>query len=239
MGTAHDPCCSSQTSTLIDLTTGERTAVANTPVASGLPAVASDGAVLFDQRNNDIYPRFGIWKQGSITPITTSNGVPVAISDDGRVVLLSSYSLFTNLLGVKDLSTGRETMFYQQLDDAEWAVFMGMSTNGSRILYRRMPEYAQDGRAYIYDLSSGKSLPILLAADELVSDGTLSASGEFAVVATTTGRLLRVNLADGAVTTLIPATPYVPNLFGLVPVASFICGVRSPVLLTVGLGKSR
>ena len=90
-----------------------------------------------------------VWEAGLNNAYNNKQWSSRCHHDDGRVVLLSSYSLFTNLLGVKDLSTGRETMFYQQLDDAEWAVFMGMSINGSRILYRCMPEYAQDGRAYI------------------------------------------------------------------------------------------
>ena len=58
------PCCSSQTSTLIDLSTGERTPVPSPAFGSVLTSVASDGTVLVEQRDKDNYQTFGLWKQG-------------------------------------------------------------------------------------------------------------------------------------------------------------------------------
>lgn len=220
------PCCERQTSTLIDLSTAERTSVPNPASEARFSSIASDGTILVEQRDKDNYPTYGLWKQGTLTPITTTQVAPVAISDDAHVALLSwpqiqPGGVFTESMGVKDLDTGRKTMFFEQRDHTEWAAFMGMSSKGSRILYRRMPEYARDGSAYIYDVAAGTSQPIALAAGELVSDGTLSAAGDFAVVATTNGRLVKVNFADNAIATLIPATPYVQNLHGLVPGSLF------------------
>ncbi len=209
-------------SVLFDLSTGERTSVPN-PVFQSLSCVASDGTILIEQRDNENNARYGLWKHGQITPVVTANVAPVAISDDASVALLSwsaaGYS--TRWLGVKDLPSGRETMFFEQRGNVESAVFMGMSRNGSRILYRRMPESERDGDAYVYEASTRKSMHIDLPPGELVSDGTLSTSGEFAVLATSSGRLVRVNLSDNAITSLIPATAYVPNLFGLVPGSLF------------------
>jgi uncharacterized protein (TIGR03437 family) len=51
-----------------------------------------------------------------------------------------------------------------------------------------------------------------LADGEFATDGALSGSGDLAFLVTTTGRLIKVALSTGAVTTLIPPTPYAGRL---------------------------
>jgi len=113
----------------------------------------------------------------------------------------------------RDLASGRDTVLYtfapqtEPGPEREWPVILGLSNNGQRVLYRIGPINAAEGLAYLSDVATGKTRPMPLEEGELVSDGTLSGSGDLAFLATTTGRLVKITLATNAVDTLIPPTP--------------------------------
>jgi uncharacterized protein (TIGR03437 family) len=219
-----------QTATLIDLTTGQRTSVPVGPVENSYPTLASDGTILVEERGDQGVGtnRFGLWKDGQTTPVELGDRRAQILSDNAQVLLLGDDRITQPFLAVTrltamDLLTGRQTALFLSKDDRELAIFMGISNDGGTVLYRRVPEYGPfQGPAYVADTASGESRPIALPAGELVSDGTLSGSGDLAFLATTAGRLIKVTWSSGETTTLIPATPYGSNLdHGFVPGSLF------------------
>jgi uncharacterized protein (TIGR03437 family) len=117
----------------------------------------------------------------------------------------------------RDLTTGRRTSLFEAEVDRQSAVFMSISGDGSRVLYRKTGYLARMGSPYIADTRTGQSQIITLPDAELVSDGTLNGPGTMAFLVTNNGRLLKVTLSTGMIEELIPATTYVKNLYSLVP----------------------
>jgi uncharacterized protein (TIGR03437 family) len=206
-----------QTATLMDLSTGQRTAVPPPPPGV-IRAVASDGTVLAQQNG------IGLWKAGQFTLIRFAIGLglrPLALSDDAGTLILGGISLnpaaFKSDLLAMNLATGQMTSFYSTLDSKQMPVFMAASNDGRRVLYRIGSPQGPQGPAYSGDTLTGESTPVALPAGELVSDGTLTGPGDLAFLVTTSGRIVKVTLASVTVETLIPPTPYARNLPLLTP----------------------
>jgi uncharacterized protein (TIGR03437 family) len=206
-------------STLIDLSTGQRTTVPspglNVTSEPGYRAVASDGTLLAQQNN-----AVGLWKQGQFTPIQFPIGLalaPIALSDDASTLFLSGavpgpggLSAFRIL--AMNLASGKLTTVFQQKDSTQNPLFMGASGNGQIVLYRYGGIGTLNGPVFVFNATTGASTPIALAAGELATDGTLTGGGDFAFLVTTAGRIVKVTLATGAIDTLLPATPYCDGL---------------------------
>jgi uncharacterized protein (TIGR03437 family) len=213
--------------TLMEIGTGERTGI---PVPANAfmgfyptPFVlASDGSFMGPPPMRGVPPganQPGVWKAGKFTPFALyqSRSVrPLALSDDGSKLVL--VGLGTGQLVARDLASGRDSVLFTLGAQTspphfpEIATVLGISNNGQRVLFKVGNDPAEEGRAYFSDVPSGKTQPMPLGEGELVSDGTLSGSGDFAFVVTTAGRLAKVSLSTGAVDTLIPPTPYASNL---------------------------
>lgn len=94
-------------------------------------------------------------------------------------------------------------------------VLLGVSDDGSVVLFRgQTPQPVSDqvsAPAYVGNTTTGNAQLIPLPDGESAADGTLSGSGNYAFLATTSGRILRVPLAagvPGAAETLVPETAY-------------------------------
>ena len=96
---------------------------------------------------------------------------------------------------------------------------MGMSNDGRLVLYRVMQQ-SLAGPAFVADTATGERTSLELPDGELATDGVLSGSGNIAFLVTTKGRIARVEIAhaqQGAITSVVPETPYIQNPSGLTP----------------------
>jgi uncharacterized protein (TIGR03437 family) len=218
---AQDDDPRSRSATLIELGTGERTSVP-APLWRGLSTfvLASDGSFLAPSSPSGgmglAYPA-GVWKAGKFTPLAPYRSrmvQPLALSDDASTVVLVGEGQVV----ARDLASGHDSALFAlgwqtgPQHFPEIATMLGLSNNGQRVLFRVGDNNAAEGRAYLSDVPSGKTEPMPLAEGELVSDGTLTGSGDLAFLVTTAGRLVKVTLSTGAVDTLIPPTAYASNL---------------------------
>jgi uncharacterized protein (TIGR03437 family) len=209
-----------RSATLIELATGKRTNVPIPVDAHGV--LASDGSIMVFSTPGamSVMNPAGVWKNGAFTPFAPYQSgmvLPLALSDDASTFVFESGRGAGHIIA-RDLASGSDTSLFtlsgqigpgQPPPDAPFV--LGLSNNGQRVLFRVGERNGLEGPAYVADTRSGKCQPIPLADGELVSDGTLSGSGELAFLVTTTGRLVKVALSTGAVTTLIPPTPYARN----------------------------
>jgi uncharacterized protein (TIGR03437 family) len=199
--------------TLIELGTGRRTTVPQLAFNVTSP-LASDGSlmVLSGRGSMSVSEPAGVWKRGKFTPFAPYQSrmiMPFALSDDAST-LIFEFASTPRLLIARDLASGRDTTLYTfgaQMNP----VLLGLSNNGQRVLFRAGGDAAAEGLAYLSDVSTGKTQPVRLEEGELVSDGTLSGSGNVAFLVTTTGRLVKITLSTGAIDTLIPPTPSASN----------------------------
>jgi uncharacterized protein (TIGR03437 family) len=161
----------------------------------------------------------GVWKDGKASlfaPYRAGMIEPLALSDDAGTAILLARDLIA-----RDLASGRDSVLFTPVrHPGPWytppdrPVILGLSNNGKRVLFRVGESGAPEGPAYLADVPSGKTETMALAEGELVTDGTVSGSGELAFLVTTTGRLVKVTISTGAVDTLIPPTPYASNFYG-------------------------
>ncbi len=203
--------------TLIEIGAGQRTSVPQLAFQA-TSVLASDGSVMVLSGRNSMslmYPA-GILKNGKFTPFAPDQShmiSPIALSDDASTLVFGDLQL-----NARDLASGRDTVLFPAtgrngpgLPPPEKPVVLGLSDNGKRVLFRVGPANEPAGPAYAADSATGKLQPLPLEEGELVSDGTLSGSGELAFLVTTAGRIVKVTLLTGAVDTLIPATPSAGN----------------------------
>jgi uncharacterized protein (TIGR03437 family) len=142
------------------------------------------------------------------------------MSDDGGTVLVSRLNLpapgqpLTTLpapdLIALDLRAGTSKVL-RSLDRPGIYVLLGISNDGRRALLR-MDDQNGPGAVMLIDVRSGESSTLRIGEDELPLSGTLSGSGNVAILATNRGRILRLALDSiGNITStegLLPATPY-------------------------------
>jgi uncharacterized protein (TIGR03437 family) len=232
-----NPPTTTQSSLLIDLSTGQQTPVPSPGSITSQPGnrtVASDGTLLV-QQGTDV----GLWKQGQFTRIQFPIGLaftPLALSDDAGTLFLtgavpgpSGLSAFRIL--AMNLVSGKLTTVFQQSDSTQLPVFMAASNNGQIVLYRYLAINSPGGPAFVFNTATGASTPISLPSGEFATDGTLTGGGDFAFLATSNNRLVKVTLATGAIDSLFPATPHCNNPLSAVP-GSFVrlqCNITGSV----------
>src|SRR5207244_1290523 len=99
-----------------------------------------------------------------------------------------------------DTASSHATVLFDRL--LQSPVYMGIGDDGRSVLFR-----VSDGSVRIADTGSGQNQVLSLPNGELPTTGALSGDGNFAFVATNTGRIVRFNLASQTSDTLIPPTP--------------------------------
>jgi hypothetical protein len=199
--------------TLIEVDTGQRTTVPQLALRATSP-LASDGSVmvLSGRGSISVSEPAGVWKRGKFTPFVPYKSLmvdPLALSDDASTLIFESARPPRQLIA-RDLASGRDTALYTFAAQMN-PVILGFSNNGQRVLFRVGGDAATEGLAYLSGVTTGKTQPVRLEEGELVSDGTLSGSGDLAFLVTTTGRLVKLTLSPGAIDTLIPPTPSASN----------------------------
>lgn len=204
------------TATLIDLQTNQSTPIPQPMANSGM--VASNGAVLVTQNGAP-----GIWLQGQFTPIFLSQLVGIgvafrafALSDDAGTLVFDKIPVASpgpSSLVALHLTTGSTTTFYTSVSSAALPNFLGITNDGSRVLYNVRAGQAA-GPAFIANTSDGSSIPLPLDPGELATAGTLSGSGNAAYLVTTSGRIVKFSLSAGGAS---PAVTIVPPSFYATP----------------------
>jgi uncharacterized protein (TIGR03437 family) len=199
---------------LINLETGERASVPPPPFQAVYP-LASDGAVIAVKQQPGGGSTVGLWREGVFAPLAASGPIsPWGLSDNGRVLIYSG----RDGLMARNLSTGADIVIARTARD-EFARPMGVSNDGRLVLFRVLWR-GLEGPAYIVNTETAQPVPVELPDGELATDGVLTGSGNAALLVTTQGRIARVEITPsgtGAVTTVVPATPYVRNLGRLTP----------------------
>ncbi|SPF54457.1 exported hypothetical protein [Candidatus Sulfopaludibacter sp. SbA4] len=206
-----------QDSTLIDLTTGQRTIVPPPPNSIWFnpesPVLASDGTLLVEQplpaRSGDRFPTYtiGLWKQGQFTPLDLD---AVAISDDASTIISGG-------LVALDLASNKRTVLLQPVGPGQEPRFMAMSANGRLVLYRMADSRTGFGPAYLANTVTGQSVAIPLPEGELVTDGTLTGGGDMAFLATTAGRIVKATFFLGGIDALFPGVPHCDDPYPVAP----------------------
>ncbi len=213
-------------STLLELSTGQRTTPPMPPYADGHPSrftLASDGAVLSVQFDPTAppgiggfpVPIYGVWKRGQFTRIQMPPGEqlhPFALSGDAGTIVSYGYrpsgrQALIHIVGTS-LKLGKSTTVFESSDPGQMPVFMAASNDGQRILYRVRTSDSLNGPAFVWDSATGASSPIALQAGELATDGTLSGDGRVAFVATTHSRIVKFDTRSKTALPLFPQTPY-------------------------------
>jgi uncharacterized protein (TIGR03437 family) len=205
------PPVTTYSSTLRDLNTGELAEVPPPPSGTSDARdrfIASGGSVVVKSDSG-----VGLWKQGQVTPVpipAAINARVIGLSDDARTLFLSSYTIApTPGMGLvaMDVATGKLTTVFQAADSTQLPSFMGASSDGRTVLYR-YGFRSWDGQAFVFDAASGVTTAVELPSGELVTDGTITGGGDVAFFATTSGRIVRYDIASRVIEGLFGPTPY-------------------------------
>ena len=212
--------------TLVNLENGEKSAVGMPLTADGAFVLASDGSVL-QRLQGKAGVEIGVGKNGQLKPLPAVSGAIsyLGMSDDAGTVLASRINQpapgqpLTTLpapdLIALDLRAGTSKIL-KSLERPGRYILLGISNDGHRVLLRTDDQNGP-GATMLFDVGTGKSSTFTIDENETPLSGTLSGSGNAAILATNRGRILRMALDSiGNVTSteeLLPATPYFnPNL---------------------------
>jgi len=202
-------------STLMDLTTGQRTDVPPPPYPTAR-TLASDGTLLVQPSAEPL----SLWKQGQTSPIPLPAGLFVntgsmTLSDDATTLVVAGFfQASIPAVGLPDVemmtidvASGNVTTLFTAQDSKHGPVLMAASNNGQVVLFRLTRPGALNGPAYFANAATGQTIAIDLPDGEFVSDGTLTGPGDVAFLVTTGGRIVKATQSTGAIDTLFPATP--------------------------------
>ena len=219
--TVGEPPQPNTQATLVNLENGEKFAVGMPLTADGSFVLASDGSVL-QRVQGKAGVEIGVGKNGPLKPLPTVSGAIsyLGMSDDAGTVLASRINPpvpgqpLTTLpvpdLIALDLRAGTSKIL-KSLERPGRHILLGISNDGHRALLRTDDQNGP-GAATLLDLGTGQSSTFTIGENETPLSGTLSGSGNTAILATNRGRILRVALDSiGNIASneeLLPATPY-------------------------------
>ncbi len=229
-GPAGEPPQPNTESTLINLDTGEKTAVGMPATLDGAFALASNGSVL-QRVQGTAGVQLGVWANGGLKQLPSVTGAVafLGMSDDAGTVLVSRISLpppgqplstlpAPDLIAL-DLRDGTSKVLHSLKPPGAY-ILLGISNDGHRALLRTDDQNGP-GPVMLLDVETGKSTELTIGEDERPISGVLSGFGNAAIIGTNNGRILRLALdSSGTVTSaeeLLPATPYFNPLVLLAP----------------------
>ena len=190
---------------LIDLDTSQHTSISYDHMTTF--GVMSDGSLFVYQNGSG----FGFWQADRLTPIAAPADIhidPIALSGNGRILVYSE-SVFR--LVALDTASGHTTILFDRFPQTPR--FVGISDDGrSVVLGDGLP-----GRALLVDTNTSMTRSLTLPDGETATAGAMSGDGNLAFIATSTGRILRFEVANGVSTTLIPPTPDAGHRNGFSP----------------------
>lgn len=174
---------------LVDLSNGQATKVPYSLPQGPRRQVANDGTVAVVAGS-----QLHLWRtDGDQTVPVSPNNSQVLISADGRKIVYQT----AKGLALYDRGSGAETML-----PATAVGSVAMSEDGATIAFVN----AADSQVWL-----ASPLRQLSEEADAMSEVTLSGNGRLAFVATNGGRLLRIDVSTGAVTELIPRTPWITS----------------------------
>lgn len=242
--TANPPSLTNTyTTTLIDLTSGQRTSLSSQPAPGlftnlSIRTLASDGSVLIassaSSRTDAAGGGFAIWKHGTATPVQLPAGVtPFALSDDASTVVYYVFPLETGALyqiAEFNIASGKSDVVFQAKAHTELPKFLSMDNTGRRVLFTVWTS-STSGPAWLWDASTGAAATLPLDTNEFATDGALTGTGDYAFVATTHFRIVRFSLQSGTSTSLFPPPPNCddPGALGGGSIVRLHCSFTAPL----------
>jgi hypothetical protein len=217
----EQPSMENTATTLVDLETGERTAIGRPATVEETFALASDGSVfvLVPRADGGVQPVF--WRAGEFRQLRGPLFGPIAflgISDDASTILAQRLdpprrpsSTPVAQLVVVD-STGSSHHVGTAGEVGRW-ILLGMSNDGRRALLASIGP-SGPGTAFVADLRNHVLHPLTLPDRERVVAGAMTGFGDAVVVGTTAGRIVRFAMQfDGRPAPtpdeLLPVMPYI------------------------------
>ncbi len=193
--------------TLIDLATGERTAVAGSVLGWGRQCLTSDGSVVVYSQSDP--NAVGVWIRSGATRIPTTGRPGGALVNDRKTVLVyeqapSGETAPRNLYAV-ELVSGRQTLLASE--GTAWYQ-PSISNDGHLILYLAAPATGQPQQVFAVG-SNGMDRRQLTDSTDGINEAILAGDGSVAYAASRDGRLLRIDLTTGTVRDLTGRSPLI------------------------------
>jgi uncharacterized protein (TIGR03437 family) len=182
-------------SELLDLTSGKTTVVGPQPAGSG-QVVANDGTVLV--QNGSHVQLVGPGGTVSITPAAPIINVQLA-ADAGRIV----YDTYA-AIHVLDVSSGSDrqvALGYFPILAGDGQHFSYLNPNAGEVL-----SYYSANQVWLGDAVSG-TVTQLTHEPEGIAEQVITGDGRTVFAATTTGRVLSIDVSSGTVTQLLDSAP--------------------------------
>ena len=182
-------------SELLDLTTGKTTVLGSPPAGSG-QVVANDGTVLL--RNGPQVQLVGPGGTVSITPAAATINVQLA-ADLSRIV----YDTYA-AIHVLDVSSGIDrqvALGYFPILSGDGQHFSYLNPNPGEVL-----SYYSSNQVWLGDAVSG-TVAQLTHEPEGIAEQVITGDGRKVFAATTTGRVLSIDVSSGIVTQLLDSAP--------------------------------
>ncbi|HLH16440.1 MAG TPA: hypothetical protein VKX45_04435 [Bryobacteraceae bacterium] len=201
---------------LHDLQSGA-TATLPLPPASGRQSVTGSGAALLLNRQTGTLT---LWSSQSATVLHTAEPAKWAIINDALAWVV--YEAFTGEkteLRAFEIASGRDLLL-ASTPSTYWAVPLfdaSIGDDGSSVLYLAPPQPGHATEAWtVHPDATGQHQ--LTTFPGGVTEAILAGNGQTAIAATGDNRLVSIDVATGAVTDLIPATPICyPGFVSLIP----------------------
>jgi uncharacterized protein (TIGR03437 family) len=216
---------------LRDLQNGTATKL---PIRASSPrqAVTRDGQVLgFDL----VDYKLKIWSSQNLRVLaTTKPPVRAIINDTAQWVLyVASDKAMGTTLHSFELSSSRDLILAHFPDLYEYnAVVPTISNDGTTVLYLDPPQTGGQPAQIWLVRPDGTGRRQLTSLTEAVTEAVLAGSGKTAIAATSSGRILRIDTATGAIEEVISKTPVYYIATSLVPGSAYAIHGGTKTMLT-------
>ena len=206
---------------LLDLQTGQQTQYQGAWLQPGLThEIADDGTVVLQSFSGGV----SLGQNGQLQAIFSDNVVRPMINDAGTMVFFeSSAGSSAPQLSVYSVATGLSTALATDIPNMP-GFLASITDDGSVIAFL----YGPRRQAYVIH-SDGTGLRPITDFNEPVAEIELCGDGSVAFAVTASNRIVRIDIASGQSTDIVPVTPYtnVPSANGFLN--SFVQGYRFQV----------